>query len=309
MRTQLAILVAGLAFGGAGCKKGPGGGGGGWLVGKSGLMANVQGNDTLGAGYQLGATENLNGIACRYQGEAWVVGDAGTLLYTNDGGASWSAQTIPTTANLRALATQDSGPVFVGGDGVFLTSIDTGAHWTSIATTQHIRSVAAAQEGDTVLAISDEGNVLGFANGALTQLASIPGAKAVAVSADGKTAFVAGSGLMKSTDAGKTWTAVAVGNAQLEDVDAVDDIGDAVAVGKAGTIVWLDSGVVNTTHVGTADLHTVHIADYDDANPTGYAAGDGGQILITHDGGATWKLGPTVGNTVLGVDQIGAGHR
>src|SRR5580765_1561917 len=107
MRTQLAIvLLASIGTLGA-CKKGPGGGGGGWLVGKQGLMVNVQSNDTLGAGYQLGATENLNGIACRYQGEAWVVGDAGTLLYTNDGGTSWSAQSVPTTANLRALATQD----------------------------------------------------------------------------------------------------------------------------------------------------------------------------------------------------------
>ncbi len=308
------MLLGSLTAVGA-CKKGPGGttggtgGGGGWLVGTSGLMVNVQGNDTLGAGYQLGATDNLNGIACRYQGEAWVVGDSGTLLYTNDGGTSWSAQSVPTGANLRALATQDSGPVYVGGDGVFLTSTDTGAHWTSIPTSQHIRSLAAAQDGDTVLAVSDEGNVLAFANGALTQLAAIPGAKAVAVSPDGQTAFVAGNGLMKSTDGGRTWAAIAVNNVQLEDVDAVDDIGDAVAVGKAGAIVWLDSGVVQTMHVGAADLHTVHIADYDDANPVGYAAGDGGEILITHDGGASWEVGPNAGRTILGVDKIGAGHR
>ena len=65
--------------------------------------------------YDLGATETLYGIACRYQGEAWVVGAKGTLLYTNDAGVSWSAQVVPTTSDLHGLATQDAGPVFVAG--------------------------------------------------------------------------------------------------------------------------------------------------------------------------------------------------
>ena len=315
MKTSIAFLfVASVGTLGA-CKKGPngspgggGGGGGGWLVGASGLMANVNDHGDLGAGYSLGATENLNKIACRFSGEAWVVGDAGTLLYTSDAGASWSAQTVPTGANLRALATQDTGPVFVAGDGVFLTSSDTGAHWTSIATTSHFRSLAAAQEGDTVLAVSDDGAVFGFANGQLTQLASISGAKAVAVSPDGQTALVAGNGLSISTDAGHTWKAIAV-DAQLEDVNVLDDFGDAAAVGADGAIVWMNSGVVQVQHVGTATLRTLHIADYGDEDAIGFAAGDGGEVLVTHDGGANWAFGPNVGRMVLGVDQIGAGHR
>ena len=138
---------------------------------------------------ELGATENLNGIACRYQGEAWVVGDTGTLLYTNDGGATWRRAVVPTNANLHTLATQDTGPVFVAGDGVFLTSNDTGAHWTSIATTSHFRSLAAAQEGETVLAVSDDGAVFGFEQRRAHAAATIPGATAVALSPDGQTAM------------------------------------------------------------------------------------------------------------------------
>jgi hypothetical protein len=41
----------------------------------------------------------------------------------------------------------------------------------------------------------------------------------------------------------------------------------------------------------------------------GYAAGDDGAVLITEDVGASWRLGPNVGQTVLGVDEIGVGHR
>ena len=87
-RIQVAVMfVACVAA--AGCKKkgDGGGGGGGWLIGNAGLMANIH-DDTLVGEYELGSTENLNAIACRYQAEAWVVGDNATVLYTSDGGAS-----------------------------------------------------------------------------------------------------------------------------------------------------------------------------------------------------------------------------
>src|SRR5450432_3175872 len=103
MRFHVAFLCVALAALGAGCKKGGGTGGGGWLVGSTGLMAQVDPHGQLGNGYDLGATETLYGIACRYQGEAWVVGAKGTLLYTNDAGASWSVQVVPTNGDLHGL--------------------------------------------------------------------------------------------------------------------------------------------------------------------------------------------------------------
>jgi photosystem II stability/assembly factor-like uncharacterized protein len=123
MRIKIVLMTCiALACASAGCKK-KGGGGGGWLVGERGLMVNVQDDGTLGEGYDLGASETLNAIACRYLDEAWVAGSAGTLLYTTDAGASWDAHDLDTTANLRALATQDAGPVFIAGDGVFFTAV------------------------------------------------------------------------------------------------------------------------------------------------------------------------------------------
>ena len=68
-------------------------------------------------------------------------------------------------------------------------------------------------------------------------------------------------------------------------------------------------GNVSIQRVGTANLHTVHIADADSADTTGYAAGDGGQVLITHNFGASWVMGPNLGRTVFSVDEIGDGHR
>src|SRR5258706_14532321 len=110
-------------------------------------MENVGSEGQVERGYDLHADMQLNGIACRYAGEAWVVGDRATLLYTNDGGDTWSMQTVPATGALRAVATQNAGPVFVAGDGTFLVTTDTGATWRELADPgTSFRAVAAAQE-------------------------------------------------------------------------------------------------------------------------------------------------------------------
>ena len=314
MRSHVAFLCVALAA--AGCRKGTGGGtgggggGGGWLVGSSGLMVNIDPKGQAST-YELGATDQLDGIACRYQGEAWVVGEKATLLYTNDGGQTWSAQAVPVTGDLRAVATQDAGPVFLAGNGAFLVSTDTGASWTQLgdATTQ-FRAVAAAQEGATVLALSDDGGLWSYGNGALVRHATLAGARAIAVSPDGTTAIVAGRGLLLSRDSGATWTQLALDPALVLDDVRIGEGGSAVAVGAAGAIATIDpSGAVSVQHVGTAGLHALHIADPDSIDAIGYAAGDDGEVLITHDAGATWAFGPNVGRTVLGVDEIGFGHR
>lgn len=313
----LVLFTAALAL--PACKKkgdggGTGGGGGGWFVGTEGMMRNVDPNGHLGAPYDLGATEQLNAIACRYRGEAWVVGAHGTLLYTNDGGESWSAEVLPTAADLRALATQDQGPVFLAGDGAFFTGVpdrDGNVAWTSLGDgTTKFRALAAAQQGTTVLALADDGGVWSYEHGALVKRTTIAGAHAIAVSPDGNTALIAGDGLLRSADGGVTWTALpqSAGTA-FEDAHVEND-GAALAVGKAGAIAMVDAeGRVLRQQLGTADLHTMHVAGWSDSALDGYAAGDGGATWITHDGGWTWDAGPNVGATVLGVDEIGEGHR
>ncbi len=320
---KAAILCVGILLAAGACKKtgtggGGGGGGGGWLVGTDGLMLHV---DTNGAasGYATASHETLNGIACRYSGEAWVVGTHGTLLYTNDAGASWRPQAVPTTAELRTLATQNYGPVFVAGNGVFLTSTDTGAHWTSLGDGQaNFRSLTAAQDGETVLAVSEDGGLWSFENQQLVRRTTIAGARAVAVSPDGQTAIVVGDNLIsRSTDAGRTWSPLSSSasseSVRYDDV-RLDASGQAIAVGAGGAVahIAIDNKVV-MQHLGAADLHTLHISEIgevgEDDESAGFAAGEGGQVWITRDGGLSWTEGPNAGHTVLGVDQIGDGHR
>lgn len=317
MKAVLVCLGITLAFGA--CKKSstgptPGGGGGGgssWLVGTDGLMVNVSTSGTA-QGYDLSSSETLNRIACRYAGEAWVVGTHGTLLYTDDAGATWRPQPVPVTTNLRGIATQDAGPVFIAGDRVLLTSTDTGQHWTSVGDgSTNFVAVAAAQGAETALAVSDTGAVFSIESGQLIGRGSFAGARAVAISPDGDSAIVVGDQMItRSSDGGRTWTPLAVaGNVRFDDV-RIDETGAALAVGSGGTIAHITSGgAVTLQQIGGADLHAVHIADSDDdAEAVGFAAGDGGRVFITRNGGSTWSPGPTVNGTVLGVDMIGAGH-
>src|SRR6185503_19586804 len=290
---KVVILSIGLVLSVGACKKtstGGGGGGGGtsWLVGRSGLMINAQSSGTI-AGYDLTSSETLNGIACRYSGEAWVVGDHGTLLYTDDAGKSWQAEPVPTNANLRSLATQDWGPVYIAGDGVFLTSTDTGAHWTSVGDgLTSFRSVAAAQEGETVLAVSEEGTLWSFENQQLVTRGSFAGARAVAVSPDGAVAVLVGDNMIaRSTDAGHSWSQIAVPESIRFDDVRLDDDGNAVAVGSAGALARIDAdGRVAVQHLGSADLHAVHISEVGyESDGLGFAAGEPGHVWITRDGG------------------------
>lgn len=316
MNLKIAVLCMALAAAGStGCKKrGGGGGGGGWLVGAEGLMAQVDERGHLGEGYNLGETEQLNAIACRYVAEAWVVGDHGTLLYTSDAGESWEAQDLGTTANLRALATQDAGAVFVAGDGVFFTAtpdFQSGrADWKQLGDgVTRFRALAAAQRGATVLAIAEDGGVWAYDAGRLVRRATLPGLRAVAVSPDGLRAIAVGDGIYRSDDAGRTWSAVATDPAYAYDSVRIEADGEALAVGAAGVVSRIGTdGQVLTQRLGTADLKTVHVAPSDDYTGLGYAAGVGGQIYVTRDSGWTWELGPNVGHTVLAADEIGVGH-
>jgi photosystem II stability/assembly factor-like uncharacterized protein len=307
LRTRLFIACTAVIA--IGCKKGTGtggGGGGGWLVGEAGLMVNVDDGKPRGA-YELGSDEQLNAIACRGLTEAWVVGAHGTVLHTTDAGEEWASIGVPSSSELRSLATLDSGPVLIGGDGAFLVTTDGGDSWTDYGDGRtSFRSLAATAGSSRVFALSDDGALWTFEGGVLARRMTQPGARAVHESVAGDVVMTAGRGIMRSRNAGTTWEPLAVDPDLVWNDIRVNTDGSAVAVGEDGAIANVDAnGGVSVQFVGEATLHTLHTHH----NAVGYAAGEDGVVLITEDVGASWRLGPNVGRTVLGVDEIGLGHR
>jgi len=301
------VFVACTAVIANGCKKtGTGrGGGGGWLVRQAGLVVNIEDGTPQGS-YELGSDEQLNAIACRGLTEAWVVGAHGTVLHTTDAGEDWEAIVAPTGAQLRSLATLDSGPVHIGGDGTFLVTTDMGASWTDYGDGRTSFRSLTRSANDRILALSDDGGLWKFDAGVLERRTTLDGARAVHASSGGDIVMTAGRGIQLSHNGGATWEPLAVDPDLVWNDIRVNADGSAVAVGDAGAIANIDvRGGVSVQSVGDAALYTLHTHH----NAVGYAAGEDGVVLISEDVGTTWRIGPNVGRSVLGVDEIGFGHR
>jgi photosystem II stability/assembly factor-like uncharacterized protein len=269
-------------------------------------MVNIDNDEPQGA-YELGSDEQLNAIACRGLTEAWVVGAHGTVLHTTDAGEEWEAIDVPTTSTLRSLATLDRGPVAIGGDGTFLVTTDGGDSWTDYGDgTTQFRSLSASYGSARVLALAGDGGLWTYDAGVLDRRTTVSGGRAVHQSVAGDIVVVAGRGIQRSLNAGATFQPLAVDPDIVWNDVRVNGDGSAVAVGDAGAIANIDAaGTVSVQYFGDASLYTLHTHH----NAVGYAAGEQGVVLITEDIGKTWRLGPNVGRTVLGVDEVGFGHR
>jgi photosystem II stability/assembly factor-like uncharacterized protein len=316
-RTLFMLIVLSVALTAlGGCKKkggstGSGGGGGAWLVGADGEMVNVRGDGTLGEGYALGVEDDLLSITCRGVDTAFVAGESGTLLRTFDGGESWESIDLGTTATLRDVAAAHADVVYVAGDAGLWRSPDSGDSWTELPDGDRAwKSIATHGDGGMALALADDGAVWRWVDGAagLAQVTTVAGARSLALSHDGRYAVIAGDrgALSVSDDGGLTWAAHPTGTAVDLHAAWVTSAGHVLAVGDAGTVVRLDADGLSVETPGSGTLRAVHL----NGAGIGLAAGDGGEILATSDGGRTWEiLDLEVSSVIYGLDEIdGAGH-
>ncbi len=294
------------------------GGGSSWLVGEHGLMADVRIDGELGAGYDLDSDHDLLGIACRGLDTAFVVGELGTMLRTFDGGDSWEVLDLGTTATLRsvasggvtwdAAATDTTDSIYVAGDRTLMMSPDAGATWRHLPVegAHDWLAVAADHTAATAFALDAAGELWRYDAAAdrAAVIANLPGARIVSTSRDGAHLAVAGAGdaLLRSDDGGATWRSIALGRELALEDAWVTGAGVVVAVGAAGTMVRVDAGdAVAITTPTSSTLRTVHL----NAQGHGLAAGDGGVVLATADGGVTWaRLPVTMTGTVFALDEV-----
>ena len=259
----------------------------GYAVGVTGtLLKSVDGGATWVA-QDSHTGRDLTGISFVSASEGWAVGVSGTVLHTSDGGSNWTAQTAPTSpasANFRSVSFFDANVgVAVGDQGTATSTIDYtfngGATWRRAGTTATVGVTSVWMSSATIgWAVGGNGTLLKTADAGATWTPVASGTTAglsgIAFSADGRYGYFVGN------VAGSSWT-----------------IYRTADFGATWTAV---SGLGNT---GAVNLTGVSVYGASDA----VVIGTNGAIRRTRDGGATWlnQSQNNVGGVALrGVDLL-----
>jgi len=188
-----------------------------------------------------------------------AVGEAGLIMASPDGGKTWARQAQRPTELALLTVTQRNGHCLVGGQsGLILTSPDC-VNWTP----------AESGTEERILSVDMNRNQLAYAVGGFGTL-------------------------MRSTDAGRTWSRIDIPWDQILDGPAephlyavkVFDSGEVLVAGEFELVLRLDpAGHWTLLRKGHRSLFSVAA----DRNGVIFAVGQEGLILKSEDQGATWR--------------------
>ncbi|MBL7952552.1 MAG: T9SS type A sorting domain-containing protein [Flavobacteriales bacterium] len=277
-----------------------------------------------------------------------AVGSAGEVIRTTDGGATWDSIPTNSTYSMEDMAVQGDVIVACGWWGRVLRSTDRGLTWTEQSLVNEHYSVALTPSGRGM--IGSTGRIFGTDDmgetwtllhrgtvGATMNKMSFADADTGVVAAWTQTGAIE-SGMVRTTDGGRTWKASPGGGGLGVHIRA-DGVGcrgggsgsfsrtnDQFATSIPGTgpsvairCVWslnatthivaggyVNGGIYRTTNNGTSWTYV-----YDQGNvydlffvndQLGFAVGEGGFSARTMDGGITWApMNETMGNDQFSV--------
>jgi photosystem II stability/assembly factor-like uncharacterized protein len=198
----------------------------------------------------------------------WVVGRAGVILHTEDGGDTWTPQASGTHNHLFGVEALSPTEAWVVGDwGAILHTRDGGKTWQN-------RSL----DEDVIL------NALSFADAQHGWIVGEVGA------------------IFKTEDGGETWKRLESGCEKSLFGLYFSDPQNGWAVGLDGVIIRTkDGGASWEVLRGTPTVGSLEAMGFLEAlknaglygvrveGDLGIVVGDVGVILVSHDGGATWK--------------------
>jgi photosystem II stability/assembly factor-like uncharacterized protein len=244
-------------------------------------------------------------LAAQFEGtdKVWVAGEAGYLfevMFQSDGKVSWNTAPTGTLATLRKVLTTTTEVRAFGDNGVILAREPSGS-WSIRAGRESGRSdynaIAWKSEREGWIATAD-GITLRSQDRGLTWTAvampwpeHIPGRSRTLLAAafHKERGWMVGEGgvIFSTSDGGATWSQQpSPTTGALLSIAAVSDQA-AVAVGANGALIRTTDGArwaaVPVDEPG--ELTSVWFVD----EKHGWVAGNGGVILFSEDGGASWK--------------------
>jgi photosystem II stability/assembly factor-like uncharacterized protein len=187
----------------------------------SGIAAGF--NNTVARTTDGGATwKNLSGVIGNHKSVHFTsvsngfIASGGTILNTTNGGATWTPTYIPTYTELRSIHFGSAlFGIAAGYYGEMYRTTDGGVNWnqSSKGTTVQLNSIHYAGANDGIVAgntDSSKGTVLFTNDAGKNWRKYLLGLTTVNLYScymkNGSTAIVAGQGIYKTTDSGKTWT-------------------------------------------------------------------------------------------------------
>jgi len=198
----------------------------------------------------------------------WAVGEHGVIWHTRDGGESWSLQRSGVSFCLRSVCflTDRIGWVAGGGTqpfthqsrGIILQTTDGGATWT-IANTEAIPQIHKIK-------------FFGLNEGI----------------AAGDSASNAPTGLMLTSDGGKTWTPTMGVRTRGWRAGDFREIDRGLVAGLLGRVGVVTEGNINENLMSNFGLPGIHSVCFGRGGQA-WAVGDGGLVMNTINGGVSWK--------------------
>lgn len=239
-----------------------------WRVGAFGLISKTTDGGRTWQTLASKTVEPLFSVDFANESVGWVVGRAGAILHTADGGATWVTQPSGTKNHLfkvRALGPKEAWAV--GDWGVILHTVDGGQTWQNRSLSEDVilnsMSWVDPQHGWIV---GEVGAVYRTEDGGEHWVRQESGSEKSLFGVhfkdlqNGWTVGLDGL-MMRTSDGGATWQ-VLRGNPSVGSLEAM---GFLEALKNAG-------------------LYDVEVE-----GSFGIATGDMGVILVSHDGGQTWK--------------------
>jgi photosystem II stability/assembly factor-like uncharacterized protein len=286
----------------------------GWTVGEGGGIWRTDDGGTTWVRQISGTTARLNRIQFVSVDLGWVVGDAGTILRTQDGGAHWSSMTSGTTNDLLGLSFVGATSGWaVGTEGTIRGTVDGGVNWTaqnsgsanSLNCVSFVTASAGWAGGIEILSTSNGGDQWNSQSAefmSFTGVTHVPEFLDVRFLGANRGTFVGvqrgGDVIFTTTDGGATFKVIEPHDnfARLHGVAfgdathlwAVGTRGPFAATPTATILVSSDGGLTWTDQIPPTG-QTLNGVWFVSAS-TGWAVGDGGTVIRTTDGGATWRV-------------------
>jgi photosystem II stability/assembly factor-like uncharacterized protein len=199
----------------------------------------------------------------------------GAVAASADGGDSWDEQAVPANPGLNGIAVDTDGRQAwaVGKSGTVLATRDGGRSWQRrvVSSQEDLAAVRFAPDGRHGWAVGVHGTVLASADGGRTWVLQNSGVRltlqALHVAADGRRVWVAGAAgvMLASSDGGSTW---------VRQQTPSETILTGVSFAEDGLRGWAVGRTGSSTSV---DLLTLWGDD------------EMGTMIVTVDGGATWR--------------------